>query len=127
MNKDSRIVIEYENKNYGVVLPVQGLFVSKVKELVVEKLKLGWLGEFENIKAGYLTIYSDQDRSVKITDKRMPTGDEFHAKLMNSRVINFDFSKPKEKLLCETSGRKWKYQYDPSIFAGIRKDILQHY
>jgi hypothetical protein len=90
MASKSRIVVEFEENEYGVVLAIEGLFVDEVKELIVEKLKIMYDG-FENAKAGYLTLYSDEGRTVQITDKKMPVGDEFYAKLEFARQVEIPF------------------------------------
>ena len=50
MVSKSHIVVEYEGKENGVVLHVQGLFLDEVKEMVAEELKTMYHG-FNNVKA----------------------------------------------------------------------------
>jgi hypothetical protein len=81
----ARIVVEYEGKEYGVVLPVEeGLFIEEVKKTIVEELKFCDPVIFGTLVFGYnnLILFADEERSVEITDKKMPSGEEFYAKLV---------------------------------------------
>jgi hypothetical protein len=39
----------------------------------------------------------------------------------------FDFSNPKKKQFCETTGRNWKYQLEESMLVGFKECIVKHY
>src|SRR4051812_19850612 len=71
-----------EGKDYDVSLNnIAAIPIPAIKEMVVEKLKAGYGDLFSEALWGYVTLYHDQARSVEITDKKMPEGEEFYAKL----------------------------------------------
>jgi hypothetical protein len=80
MATKSRIVVEFEGNEYGVVLPIEGLFVDKVKKIIVEELKSTRPNIFGplSIDIDYLTLYSDEGKTVQNTDKKKPVGEEFY-------------------------------------------------
>jgi hypothetical protein len=78
--EESRIVVEYKGEKYGVVLPVNGLFVDKVKKMVITELK-ATKSVFRHVQ-----LYDDWLTLMKldgtiIEEERMPQGDKFLATL----------------------------------------------
>jgi hypothetical protein len=84
MEQESRVAVVYEGKEFGVVLRVEGLYVDKVKELVLKKLKETSPSVFGNelFDVGWLTLKTAE--GSLITDKRMPRGQEFLATLVRN-------------------------------------------
>ena len=71
--EESLIHVQYKGKDLRVVVPTQGMFVDKVKELIVEELKA--LRELQSVKDDIfpddITLFTDAERTKEITSDEM--------------------------------------------------------
>ena len=100
--------------------------MDKVKELVVEKLKAVYDG-FDNVKAGYLTLYTDEAHNVIIKEKKMTFIEEFYGELVipvsSIRIGTFNPEGTRAIHFC--SRPDGHYEYDSSgYFAVVTKSLL---
>jgi hypothetical protein len=81
--EDSLIEVEFDGLKYGVVLAVQGIFLDKVKKMIVEELK-ATISAFKHVEifSDFIKIYQDKERKLEINDDVMPLGNRFYAKIV---------------------------------------------
>ncbi len=97
MSCESRILIEYEKKEYGIVLPVQGIFVDKAKKEIFRELKEVYQDVFEEMKINLhnLVLYLDRGRTQLVLDEKMPFVEIFYGKIEISLIKSRKFAMSK--------------------------------
>jgi hypothetical protein len=80
----SRILVEYEGEKFGVVLPVNGLFVDEVKKMVITELK-ATKSVFRGVQLydDWLTLMKLDGTTIE--EEKMPAGEKFLATLTRDR------------------------------------------